>query len=339
MIHTFKIATSGLSAQPSTEKIIIRSSSSADTTQTITASGNVAGVPDTDALTLLGQREVLGAETFQSITSLALSAACAGTLTVMRQGTKAQGRIIVTTNPANNNTLVVGLAGFTTTYTFKTTLTGAANEVLIGATASDTAVNLRRALRDGDAARGDGTGEGTLYGTGTAANTFLDVASISGTILTLEDVIACSRQLAWSFSQSGSGLSLGAPTGGLNGTTIATMTAGVTAKLGAITLNDEALALDLLPPNCTFVSDWFRADGKPFSFILGAENVSSAITASYEVASSTSYPIAGAASLTNLDNNRYVANPTEFAVEYVRLTLVNPNATAASVNAKLAISG
>ena len=53
----------------------------------------------------------------------------------------------------------------TKTYTFKTALTGAANEVLVGAINDDSVWNLRIHRRDQP-----GTGEGDLYGTGTTAN-------------------------------------------------------------------------------------------------------------------------------------------------------------------------
>ncbi len=62
--------------------------------------------------------------------------------------------------PANNETVVIG----TVTYTWKTTLTPAANEVLRGASAAECAENLTYAINDESAY------EGTKYGTGTAPN-------------------------------------------------------------------------------------------------------------------------------------------------------------------------
>jgi len=74
-------------------------------------------------------------------------------------GDHATGTITAAGNPANNETVTLG----SRTYTFKTTLTGAANEVLIGAAATNSLDNLKAAV--------NGTaGEGTTYGTGTVAH-------------------------------------------------------------------------------------------------------------------------------------------------------------------------
>ena len=64
-----------------------------------------------------------------------------------------------TNNFVNGDTLLVG----SQTYTWKTALTGAANEVLIGANFAASAANFVAALTAG-------TGAGTAYGTGTTAN-------------------------------------------------------------------------------------------------------------------------------------------------------------------------
>lgn len=66
------------------------------------------------------------------------------------------------TNAANNDTITV----VARVYTFKTTLTGAADEILIGANIQTTLFNLRAALNAE-------AGAGTIYGTGTTINTSL----------------------------------------------------------------------------------------------------------------------------------------------------------------------
>lgn len=63
------------------------------------------------------------------------------------------------------------------TYVFKTTLTPAANEVLIGADTTESAANLAHAINDD-------SGEGTLYGTGTTANATCE-ASAAGNVITI----------------------------------------------------------------------------------------------------------------------------------------------------------
>ncbi len=75
----------------------------------------------------------------------------------------------------NNDTVLVG----GTTYTFKTALTGAANEVLIGATGDTTALaNLQKAINLSGIA-------GTDYGTGTAVNANVVASGASATNLTV----------------------------------------------------------------------------------------------------------------------------------------------------------
>jgi flagellin len=75
----------------------------------------------------------------------------------------------------NNDTVLVG----GTTYTFKTALTGAANEVLIGLTGDTTALaNLQKAINLSGIA-------GTDYGTGTAINAGVVASGASATNLTV----------------------------------------------------------------------------------------------------------------------------------------------------------
>ena len=330
MITTFRTTTSGLTAQPSTEKLVVRSSSAADTSHTLTASGTVASVADSDAFTLIGKREVLATKTFTALMSATLSASCVGTVSVLGVGTPAEGSIVVTTNPANNDTVTLGLTGFTQTYTFKTVLTGAANEVFIGATEALTATNLKKAIND------EGT-EATHYGTGTVANAYC-TATVSTATLTLLDKISCKRQLGWSLAQSAAGLTLTVPSGGIDGTTLATLVAGVTQKSGIIALDDEALALGLIPPLYTWTSDWIQVGGKTCTLYLACSNVTTGLTVTYQVATNTAYPVAGSTNLTALDNNRYAVSPAENGIEYLRATIVNSNSAAVSVNAKV-VSG
>lgn len=79
-------------------------------------------------------------------------------------GERATGILTFTAQPANNDTVTLGA----TTYTFKTTLTGASNEIFIGASTLTTMRNLANAVNGG-------TGEGTAYGNGTNPNTSADI--------------------------------------------------------------------------------------------------------------------------------------------------------------------
>lgn len=82
---------------------------------------------------------------------------------------QADGTYTLAGNVSNNDTVTIG----TTVYTYKTVLTGAAYEVLIGGSASVTLDNLIAAINAA-------AGEGTLYGTGTDAHTLVTAAAGTG---------------------------------------------------------------------------------------------------------------------------------------------------------------
>lgn len=83
------------------------------------------------------------------------------------QEARASGALTLTGNAGDTETVTIG----SVTYTFQTVLVDAANNVLIGATASDSIDNLIAAITGG-------AGAGTLYGTGTAANA--DATAVAG---------------------------------------------------------------------------------------------------------------------------------------------------------------
>lgn len=110
-----------------------------------------------------------------------------------------------TTAPENDSTVVIGAR----TYTYKTTLTGAANEVLIGASAAEALDNLKSAINAS-------AGAGTTYGTGTVAHEFVVatdnadttqkiVARIPGTAANALATTETSEHLSWADTTLGGG--------------------------------------------------------------------------------------------------------------------------------------
>jgi len=91
------------------------------------------------------------------------------------QGTAATGTLTFTANAAANDTISVGGQN----YTFVTSLTGAANQVLIGGSTAQSILNLQAAI---NAASG---GAGVAYGAGTVANTSAYASAVTGTTLTV----------------------------------------------------------------------------------------------------------------------------------------------------------
>jgi len=84
----------------------------------------------------------------------------------------ATGTLTLTSNAGNTETVTLG----STTYTFQTVLVDSANNVLIGADADETLENLAAAINEG-------SGKGTVYGTGTVQNTVAGAEAIGGSQL------------------------------------------------------------------------------------------------------------------------------------------------------------
>jgi len=95
------------------------------------------------------------------------------------------------TNPADGGTFVVGA----TTYTLKSTLTPAANEVKIGADAATTLDNVKSAVNAT-------AGAGTAYGTGTVANATVDATTNTNTTQLFEAKTAGAAGNAILFSEN-----------------------------------------------------------------------------------------------------------------------------------------
>lgn len=328
-------STNSLTAQPpSSGKFYYRSDNAADTGN-LSITGLVSAVSTTDTAALAGQKEVLTADTYTTITAALLSATQAGTVTVYSHGTAGQGSIVVNSLPANNDTLQIGVTGSTRTYTFKTTLTGAANEIKIAASVNAQATNIYEAINAGANA-------GTDYGTGTTAHADLTASSPAGAALVITDKIACARQLGWVATQTvGTTLSLVAPIGGTDGTLLAQLTAGITQVYNSFSLSSESLAGNTLPAKVAPTTDAVVLNGKQCVLRFKGASVSSSIPLKYQVSTDGTNWADGATSITNLANTMTVAapqnvNPSERNIEQIRLVFTgNTNTADAKVDARV----
>lgn len=334
MISRFTVSGDSLSNPSSAQTLIARSTDAADTMNLTIVGATSAPASVTETRALTGKREVsFATNTLATFTGAQLASAAAGTVKILQQGTKASGDIRVDDQPANNETLTIGLTGFTQVYTFKSALTPAANEIAIGADKYVTAQNICRAINAG-------SGSGTSYGGGTAANSYVaayadsgftdsDLNGTSEVTIYIRDLIPCSRLLTWSVSTTAVNLSLRAPSGGVDGTTLGTISAGDTAIYIDIDLWTPDVTDPTLWAQATPTTDAIRLRGKPCTIHVRCENVSSAIQLRIETSDDGTNWASRAATyaITNADNNeQWIA--VDEAVEYLRLVITaNANTT------------
>lgn len=345
-VSIFEVSASGtFTSQPSSagEKIIMRSTIAGDT-MNATLSGQVGGVATAETVALLGQREVQTTNLFTSLSLGKTASAPTGTVNFYGQGGKGSGAIVVAVNPANNTTLTLGLTGFTQVYTFKTALTGAADEILIGATIYETASNIFEAINNGTVAEANnGTNAGTRYGTGTVRNTFVDAYSTSAfstadldrttqTTIYIRDRLAIGRFLTWVLSSTAAAgvfTQLLAPLGATTGTLLFSLTNSASQIASAMRFYNPALSAvlgtGLLLAATTPTSDALYIGGRSTQVRLLAANYASAVTVLIDYGedgtnwTDTGLPIAA---LDNNDQSFWTA-----PAEWLRLRVtVNANA-------------
>jgi flagellin len=174
-----------------------------------------------------------------TLTETAGSAAVAATDTLtpgaaFTNGAVAGTTLTLTANDAANDTISIG----GTTYTVVAALTGAANQVLLGGTTSQTLLNLKAAV---NAASG---GAGVVYGVGTVANANVTALVEAGT--------SPAGTLTFSANANGTGGNAitstvtGSGTESFTGATLAGGTAGGTVAVGGKTYT-FVTALSLTP--------------------------------------------------------------------------------------------
>ena len=138
-------------------------------------------------------------------------------------GTAATGSIHIASQPADGDTIEIGLTGFTKTFTFETGTITSNGHVYSESNLNKVAANLASAINDlstGSPTAGEGTGGTYGWSNTDGANPYL-TASVNGTTVTLTDKINCNRQLSWITTVSNaSSLSICPIRGGVDGTKI-----------------------------------------------------------------------------------------------------------------------
>ena len=318
------VATNQLASQPvATTPIVLRSTSTADT-MSATVFGTISAAPGSSAKTLTGKIEVQTSASFTAITQAILASAPAGSVTAFASGTAAIGDIRVDAIPADGATLTLGLVGSTQAYRFKNTL-AAAYDVKIGASVADCAANLKAALN------ADGT-PGTEYFAGTLANPYL-LATVSTSVVTTTDRIACDRQLEWTFTESASNFAKRVPLGGIDGLALFSFAAGITSAANPLTFSTEDHLTDTLPALMTGTSPSVAIGGDKCMLRLFSDK-----TITYKIQSTTDLvnftdTTEGTATLTA---NTLTLVTLADLHEFIRFVIVtNANTTNAKMDARV----
>lgn len=120
-------------------------------------------------------------------------------------GVKATGTLTASGVFSDGETVVISDGTTTITYTFKTALTGAAYEVLIGASAAASLDNLKSAINAT-------AGEGTTYGTNTEVNPLVTATTNTDTTQVVEAYALGEYANAFTTTETGDNAAWGAAT-------------------------------------------------------------------------------------------------------------------------------
>jgi hypothetical protein len=236
-------------------------------------------------------------------------------------GTPATGSLKVTSQPSDGETIQIGLTGYLTTYTFKTSVSGPGH-VKIGSSTAETADNLASAINDSQTGSSNPV-DNTDWSV-TSAHNYLSATSSSGTI-TLTDRINCNRQLAWVITPSDANdFSICTIRGGIDGTLIVAMAAGTdtasTSSTSGLDLDSEALTTTNVISGVPTYTDAIRVGGRFALSIKANTSPNGAITGIVQLSNDGTNFNHDATGWTDLDSDhdQFILASDYFA-EYARL--------------------
>ena len=244
-------------------------------------------------------------------------------------GTAATGSVKVTSQPSDGETFIIGLTGFLTTFTFKTSVSSGGH-VKIGSSTAETADNLASAIND--AQTGTSNPSDNTDWNVTSAHPYLSATSSSGTI-TLTDRINCNRQLAWVITPyDASDFAICPIRGGIDGTLIVAMAAGTnsasTSSSSGLDLDSEALTTTNVISGVPTYTDAVRVAGRFALSIKANTSPNGAITGIVQLSNDGTNFNHDATGWTDLDSDhdQFILASDYFA-EYARLKFNSYSAT------------
>jgi len=245
-------------------------------------------------------------------------------------GVAAQGSVKIVTNPADSENIQIGLTGFLSTYTFKSSVSSP-GQVKIGGSTAATADNLASAINDAQTGTTNPT-DGTDWNS-SAAHTQISATSDSGTVL-FQDRVNCERQLAWVITPSDSGdFHTSAIRGGIDGTKLvdipATSTSASTSSISGVDLDSEDLATTNASGLLTGASDSMAVRGR-FVVDIRCQDPGASVAAKIQTSNDNTNWRDAVSTITDLDTDQdQIISGTDCFGEWARLYISTWSVTAA----------
>tara|TARA_R110002020_G_scaffold29874_3_gene94321 strand:+ start:4176 stop:5255 length:1080 start_codon:yes stop_codon:yes gene_type:complete len=254
-------------------------------------------------------------------------------------GVSSSGTITVLSQPADGDSLTIGLSGFVKVFTWETGDTDANGKVKSVASASTCASNLAMAINDstsgisgGYGTPAEGTGDNAWNNTD-GPNPYL-TATVSGATVTVTDKIACARQLAWVTTASdASKVSVSAIRGGIDGTKLvdipATSTSASTSSISGVDLDSEDLATTNASGLLTGASDSMAVRGR-FVVDIRCQDPGASVAAKIQTSNDNTNWRDAVSTITDLDTDQdQIISGTDCFGEWARLYISTWSVTAA----------
>ena len=327
-------------------KVYIRSSAAGDDDDFLIAgkknSDSTATAETLTALSSGGKIERLNSDALADIYLVSYrdsgaETALTGTAQIrMNDGTAATGTITILAQPADADTLIIGPTGFTKTFTWETSTPSTNGQVKSNSTLSECAANLASAINDSAHSGSTSVGEGTAWTNTDGANPYL-TASAAGNTVTVTDKISCARSLGWTTTASdATKVSVSAIRGGIDGTLIGSISAGLksasTSVTSGVNLESEDQATNTLPGGLIGTSTSISVRGK-FAVDIRTGTPNGAVNGGLQVSNdNTNWRTVPTTTITNLASDQdEQLNGDDLFGEYARLNITANAATTGTI--------
>jgi len=350
-VHTVKFTgdTAFTGTHTSGSKIYCRSTDATSDDGTINlygraTSGSAADYVQLNPGTNEGKIEQLSSANWSHLYLAKWSASLTGTGSVFsNDGVAASGTIRIIAQPGAN-TFVLGLTGFTKTFTWTTGTPSSNGQVKSVSDLTECAANLASAINDSAYSGSTSGGEGSAWTNTDDANPYV-TATASGPTVTVTDKIACARQLAWVTTASDtSKVSVAAIRGGVDGTKIVDIAAGLTSAStttsSGVDLDSEDLSTSNASGLLTGASDAIATRGR-FVVDIRCEDPAASVTPKIQTSNDNTNWRDAVSTITDLNSDQdQIISGTDLFGEYARINFTAWAVTAAkSYNIKIISQG